>query len=115
MPSCASSRRRARAPSRRAISFVGALTVDLAEDEIVTEIVLPKLPPGTGWGFEEVARRSGDFALAAVAATLTLSDGSDRGGAHRHDRRRADARGACARCGGTADRHERSTTASTTT
>jgi CO/xanthine dehydrogenase FAD-binding subunit len=55
--------------------FVGALTVDLARDDIVTEIVLPKLPPKTGWGFEEVARRSGDFALAATAATLTLSAG----------------------------------------
>jgi len=55
--------------------FRDALSVDLAEDEIVTEVVLPKLPPNTGWGFEEVARRSGDFALAAVAATLTLSDG----------------------------------------
>jgi carbon-monoxide dehydrogenase medium subunit len=55
--------------------FRDALSVDLAEDEIVTEIVLPKLPPNTGWGFEEVARRSGDFALAAVAMTLALSDG----------------------------------------
>lgn len=55
--------------------FRDALTVDLVEDEMVTEIALPKLPPNTGWGFEEVARRSGDFALAAVAATLTLSDG----------------------------------------
>ena len=55
--------------------FVGALTVDLARDDIVTEIVVPKLPPKTGWGFEEVARRSGDFALAAAAATLTLSAG----------------------------------------
>ena len=55
--------------------FRDALSVDLAEDEMVTEIALPKLPPNTGWGFEEVARRSGDFALAAVAATLTLSDG----------------------------------------
>jgi CO/xanthine dehydrogenase FAD-binding subunit len=34
------------------------------------------LPPNTGWGFEEVARRHGDFALAAVAATLTVSDGA---------------------------------------
>jgi CO/xanthine dehydrogenase FAD-binding subunit len=56
--------------------FQGALTVDLAEDEIVTEIALPKLPRDTGWGFEEVARRSGDFALAAVAVTLTLTDGA---------------------------------------
>ena len=55
--------------------FRDALSVDLAEDEIVTEVVLPKLPPDTGWGFAEVARRSGDFALAAVAVTLALSDG----------------------------------------
>jgi CO/xanthine dehydrogenase FAD-binding subunit len=53
--------------------FLGALTVDLAASEIVTEVVLPKLPPRTGWGFEEVARRHGDFALAAVAITLTVS------------------------------------------
>ena len=54
--------------------FHDALTVDLAEDEMVTEIHVPKLPPKTGWGFEEVARRAGDFALAAVAATVTVSD-----------------------------------------
>jgi carbon-monoxide dehydrogenase medium subunit len=53
--------------------FLGALTVDLAASEIVTEVMLPKLPQCTGWGFEEVARRHGDFALAAVAATLTAS------------------------------------------
>jgi CO/xanthine dehydrogenase FAD-binding subunit len=55
--------------------FRGALTVDLDEGEMVTEIVLPKLSPGTGWGFEEVSRRSGDFALAAVAVTLAVADG----------------------------------------
>jgi CO/xanthine dehydrogenase FAD-binding subunit len=55
--------------------FLGPLTVDLAPDEMVIRIVLPKLPPATGWGFAEVARRSGDFALAAVAATLSLRDG----------------------------------------
>jgi len=55
--------------------FLGALTVDLAADELVTEIVFPKLPPRTGWGFLEVARRGGDFALAAAAATLTVSAG----------------------------------------
>ena len=53
--------------------FLGAMTVDLARGDIVTEIVLPKLPAKTGWGFEEVARRRGDFALAAVAATLTCA------------------------------------------
>jgi carbon-monoxide dehydrogenase medium subunit len=69
----------ASAAGRRIIAardfFFDALTVDLASDDLVTEVVLPKLPPQTGWGFEEVARRSGDFALAAVAATLTVSAG----------------------------------------
>ena len=84
----ASRRRRVGARLRRATSSVGALTVDLADDELVTEIAFPKLPPDTGWGFEEVARRGGDFALAAVAATLTVADGEIARGAHRHDGRR---------------------------
>src|ERR1700724_4040988 len=32
--------------------FLDALTVDLEASDIVTEIALPKLPSGTGWGFE---------------------------------------------------------------
>ncbi len=55
--------------------FVGALTTDLGDDDLVTDIEFPKLPSNTGWGFEEVARRSGDFALACVAATITMADG----------------------------------------
>jgi CO/xanthine dehydrogenase FAD-binding subunit len=53
--------------------FIDTMTVDLDGTELLAEIVLPKPPPHTGWGFEEVARRHGDFALAAVATTLTLS------------------------------------------
>jgi CO/xanthine dehydrogenase FAD-binding subunit len=55
--------------------FVDTMTADLDGAELLTEIVLPKLPPQTGWGFEEVARRHGDFALAAVAVTLTRAGG----------------------------------------
>jgi CO/xanthine dehydrogenase FAD-binding subunit len=68
------------ATAKRAVAardfLLDALTVDLRGDELLTEIVLPKLPPQTGWGFEEVARRHGDFALAAAAATLTISGGA---------------------------------------
>jgi carbon-monoxide dehydrogenase medium subunit len=53
--------------------FIDTMTVDLDGTELLAEIALPKLPPHTGWGFEEVSRRHGDFALAAVATTLTLS------------------------------------------
>ena len=56
--------------------FLDACTVDLNAGEIVTEIALPKLPPQTGWGFAEVSRRRGDFALAAAAATLAVAAGA---------------------------------------
>jgi len=56
--------------------FIGPLTTALQADELVTEIVLPALPAGTGWGFEEFSLRAGDFAFAAVAATVTLADGA---------------------------------------
>lgn len=54
---------------------VGALTTALKATELIEEIELPYLPPATGWGFEEVARRMGDFAIVAMGATVTLSDG----------------------------------------
>jgi aerobic carbon-monoxide dehydrogenase medium subunit len=47
--------------------FRGALTTALAPDEIIVEIRLPAWPRGRRWGFQEFARRRGDFALAAAA------------------------------------------------
>jgi len=55
--------------------FLGALTTALEDGEMLVEVNLPKLRKGTGWAFEEVARRSGDFALACVAVTLSHDDG----------------------------------------
>lgn len=54
--------------------FEFSLTTCLAEDEIVTSVRLPWLPEGAGWGFTEVARRHGDFALAGVAAIIAADD-----------------------------------------
>ena len=51
--------------------FRSALATALGDAEMLVRVELPFLPAGTGWGFEEVARRAGDFALAAAAATLT--------------------------------------------
>src|SRR5262250_1196714 len=39
----------------------------LNADEIIVEIRLPAWPAGRRWGFQEFARRRGDFALAAAA------------------------------------------------
>lgn len=54
--------------------FVTYLTSCLEPSEILTEVRFPLLPPGAGWSFIELSRRHGDFALAGVAATLTLSN-----------------------------------------
>jgi carbon-monoxide dehydrogenase medium subunit len=55
--------------------FVGSLVTALEPDELVTEIEIDKLSPDTGWGFEEFARRHGDYALAAVAVTMRWHEG----------------------------------------
>jgi carbon-monoxide dehydrogenase medium subunit len=47
--------------------FQGALTTALTPDEIIVEIRLPAWPASRRWGFEEFARRRGDFAMAAAA------------------------------------------------
>ena len=47
--------------------FQGALTTALTTDEIIVEVRLPAWPAGRRWGFQEFARRRGDFAMAAAA------------------------------------------------
>jgi CO/xanthine dehydrogenase FAD-binding subunit len=56
--------------------FVSALSNCLEPEEIVFEIEFPVLTSHTGWAFEEVARRFGDFALGCIAVSLELTDGS---------------------------------------
>jgi CO/xanthine dehydrogenase FAD-binding subunit len=59
--------------------FISYLTTALGPDEILVEVRLPKKPAGRGWAFLELARKTGDFALAAVAGTVSLaSDGTCR-------------------------------------
>ena len=55
--------------------LVSSLTTALTAGEMVTGIDIDKLKPGTGWGFEEFARRHGDYALASVAMTMERRDG----------------------------------------
>jgi aerobic carbon-monoxide dehydrogenase medium subunit len=52
--------------------FVTMLTTNLSPLEILTEARFPTLQPGRGWGFSELSRRPGDFALAIAAATLQV-------------------------------------------
>jgi len=52
--------------------FAGAMMTALGQDEIVTAVRFPVAAPGEGFGFAEIARRHGDFALAGVAARVRL-------------------------------------------
>jgi carbon-monoxide dehydrogenase medium subunit len=55
--------------------FQGPLMTALAVDELVTETRWTLPPAHAGWGFREMARRQGDFALVGVAAVLTIARG----------------------------------------
>ncbi|MCI0547663.1 MAG: FAD binding domain-containing protein [Candidatus Rokubacteria bacterium] len=50
--------------------FLAPLTTALAPGEVLTEARFRLPAPGEGWGFAEVARRHGDFALAGAVALL---------------------------------------------
>ena len=55
--------------------FVDTFTTSLAEDEILTEIRIPKPVARSGGAYVKLERKVGDFAIAGVAAYLTLDAG----------------------------------------
>jgi carbon-monoxide dehydrogenase medium subunit len=56
--------------------FEGYLTTARRPDELLVEVRFPAARKGTGTSFLEVARRHGDFAIVALATSLTLADGT---------------------------------------
>jgi carbon-monoxide dehydrogenase medium subunit len=62
--------------------FQGALTTALTSDEIIVEIRLPAWPKRRRWGFQEFARRRGDFAMAAAAVFYDQDDSGKATNAH---------------------------------
>ncbi len=50
--------------------FAGPLESTLGHDEIAVEAFFPALAEGAGIGFEEIARRHGDYALCGVGALV---------------------------------------------
>ena len=50
------------------------LTTALEQDELITGLRFPVLPPRTGWSFQEFTRRRGDYAVAGVCALVTLDE-----------------------------------------
>lgn len=55
--------------------FISHYVTSLDESEILTEVALELPPENSGWSFQEVSRRRGDFALVSVGVQISSSDG----------------------------------------
>lgn len=55
--------------------FSGTYLTAMAEDEILTEIRVPAFAPKTGYAYEKLKRKTGDWATAAAAVVLRLDGG----------------------------------------
>ena len=56
--------------------FHGTYLTALAEDEILVAIRAPAFTAGTGWAYEKLKRKTGDWATAGAAVVLRLSAGT---------------------------------------
>lgn len=52
----------------------GAMTTAAGPEDVVTAVTFPTARPGDGFGFAEIARRHGDFALAGVVCRVQVAD-----------------------------------------
>jgi len=57
--------------------FVTYYTTAVAPNEVLASVRFNVPPAGSGWGFHEMARRAGDYALVGSSAVVTL-DGSGK-------------------------------------
>ena len=52
--------------------FLDIFTTALRETEVITEIVVPPLPPRTGTSYQKFANKASHYAIVGVAAVVTL-------------------------------------------
>ncbi len=55
--------------------FHGTYMTAMAENEILTAIRIPAFAPKTGWAYEKLKRKTGDWATAAAAVVLRIDAG----------------------------------------
>jgi len=56
--------------------FLGMYSTLLEADEILTQIRVPIPAPGSGWSYQKLKRKTGDFATAATAVMLQMKGGN---------------------------------------
>ncbi len=52
----------------------GAMSTTAGPEDVVTAVTFPTTGPGDGFGFAEIARRHGDFALAGVVCRVHVTE-----------------------------------------
>jgi carbon-monoxide dehydrogenase medium subunit len=62
--------------------FQGMFMTDLQPGEILLEVAIPPSPSRTGWGFIELSRRHGDYAMMGVGVRLSLDENGKCSDAH---------------------------------
>ncbi len=55
--------------------FLGTYMTALAEDEILVGIRVPAFAAGTGWAYEKLKRKTGDWATAGAAVVMRMAGG----------------------------------------
>lgn len=55
--------------------FTSLFETDLAPQEVLTAVRIPKLASGTGWSYQKFHRRALDWAIVGVAAVVERSNG----------------------------------------
>ena len=58
--------------------FLGTYWTGLEESELLTTIRIPAFAPGTGYGFNKIKRKTGDYATAGASVVLNLEAGQVR-------------------------------------
>jgi carbon-monoxide dehydrogenase medium subunit len=56
--------------------FAGYWSTTLRPEEIITDVLIPAARPRQGWSFQEMVRRTSDFAIVAVSVIFNLAERS---------------------------------------
>ena len=54
--------------------FAGYWSTTLDPAEIITDVLIPAARPRQGWSFQEMVRRTSDFAIVAVAVIVNVAE-----------------------------------------
>jgi CO/xanthine dehydrogenase FAD-binding subunit len=54
--------------------YIGLFETEMQPQEALVAVEFPAWTPGTGWAFQEISRRHGDYAQAGLAAVVSIDE-----------------------------------------